>query len=822
MSNLDVSILLNSLNDEQRKAVITTEGFVRVVAGAGAGKTRVLVHRLGYLIQKLGVLPSSILSVTFTNKAAGEMKRRAQKMFGVNTSSRIQTFHGFCNTLLKEDIHYVFYPNTFIILDDEDQKQILKEIYEDLGLDSKSFTYKDALNKIHILKSNGLYVDKVTDPNINISIIITAEDNTETKIFKKYLLKQRKSFALDYDDLIMFALHVLTTFPDVLIKWQSRLQYIQVDEFQDVSSRQYNLVMILAGKHKNLFVVGDPDQTIYEWRGAKIEYFLNFPQYNDNRALNDETGTTKPIDTAQTIILNRNYRSNSGILKLSNALIRHNAIRMDKDLLATKTAKETKPIYYHAQTASQEGTWIAQQIDDLRNKAGIRFSDVAILFRALYVSRSIEEALIHSKIPYVVINGQEFYGRKEIKDALSFLRLIAFGDDISFSRIINEPPREIGKTRLEFIKTYAYENKVSFFDALKLNLNHKLFSRSSTVKKQGTLGYTPIYASTFVSIIESLRSRLSELTVSEILGEVLQQTGYEAYLLQSGDEERKSNLGELKVAINTYEKEASEFVPLSDYLADMALYSEKPEKKDSDHVSLMTVHSAKGLEFPYVFVCGLNEGIFPTSHAIDLRIMEEERRVAYVAFTRAEEQLFLTEASGFNFDNSFRMPSRFILDAGTDLFEVEGELPEEFWIKTEQSIAQKILKQAETKPMVSCPQFKIGDLVTHDLFGKGSVIGKASGVDAWDICFGDKMSKRTIASFALTLCPPPLAEEELPRPQEQDPPPIVTQSDPCVSETSEVSPRIAPELDTPIQVQAEKPRESLLHKIFVKLCIQNK
>lgn len=701
------SSLFDKLNEEQVQAIKATEGFVKVIAGAGAGKTKVLVHRLVYLIKDIGISPDEILSVTFTNKAAGEMKKRVRAILGSNINSRVQTFHGFCHTILKEDIHHIFYPQSFSILDGEDQKQILKEVYDELGITSKDYSYKKSLKDISGYKNfpNNymLYTPLVTAPNIDELQNWNCTD-IEGSILKNYLLKQRKNFALDYNDLILFALFILRSFPEIAKKWQGRLQYIQVDEFQDVNMHQYELVCLLSEKFKNLFVVGDPDQTIYEWRGADVKFFIEF-------------------SANTTIILNKNYRSNSGILDVSNSLIKHNKKRIEKDLLPVKSAICNKPLYFHAKTSLEEGNWIATQIAKLKNNLPeLKFSDFSILFRSLHGSRSLEEAFLKNKIPYRILNGQEFYQRKEIKDALAFLKLIAFEDDISFLRIINEPPRGIGKKRIKLLKDYANTHNTSLLNALRENSEHKLFQQAyresqPRIKEQPTEEcYRPISGEKFIEVISKRQLELKNgVNVSDLLKDILRETQYEAYLLRSGDEERKNNIEELKQSIYNYENEAEEYVSLNEYLNQIALYSEKTEMQ-GDNVNIMTIHSAKGLEFPYVFVCCMNEGIFPTTHALTPEKLEEERRVAYVAFTRAEEQLFLSDAEGYNFDNSFRTPSRFLLDIDKELFLSDVKLADDFWELAEENICYSDKCKFNNHENIS-----VGDAVFHDNFGIGVI-----------------------------------------------------------------------------------------------------
>ena len=618
------SYLLDGLNPEQVEAVTAPEGYVRVIAGAGTGKTRVLTHRLAYLIEELHIPADGVLSVTFTNKAAREMDYRIRRLLGENIKSRVATFHGFCNTILREDISHLFYPNTFTIMDEEDQKLLIREIYSELGLSSKDFSYKEVKTAISLFKKDSSYVKQVTSPTFH-ALKQTDPDNPVLQIIHLYLWKQRKNFFLDYDDLIQFTLYLFESRHDILEKWQERLLYVQVDEFQDVNASQYELAKLLSGKHGNLFVVGDPDQTIYEWRGANVRFFLDFP-------------------ADKTILLHRNYRSTSEILRTSNNLISHNRNRIENPLDALKQ-RGVSPIFFAADWEHSESDWIANQLIEQHKKRP--YSDCAILCRSLFLTRKIEESLVRKSVPYHIYNGTDFYKRQEIKDALCYLRLSDVNDDLAFLRVVNTPRRGMGKKRISVLKELASKDGISLFQALSSNINDRLFCQCSD----------------FVSMILRMRQQASSgVTVSELLNCLLKESGYEAAIMHEGDQDRKNNLEELKHSIYNLEKEAEEPLPLHDYLSQIALYSERGENRDMDSVKIMTIHTAKGLEFPCVFVAGLNEGTLPNSHALRPEDIEQERRVAYVAFTRAEEELFLScdNPERFNFSGEKMELSRFV------------------------------------------------------------------------------------------------------------------------------------------------------------------
>lgn len=618
------SHLLDGLNPEQIDAVTAPEGYVRVIAGAGTGKTRVLTRRLAYLIEELHIQADRILSVTFTNKAAREMDYRIRRLLGENTRSRVSTFHGFCNTVLREDISRLYYPSSFTIMDEEDQKLLIREIFSEMGLTSRDFSYKEVRSAVSLFKKDAGYVSLVTDPD-GAGPQRLVSDEPMTKIIHAYLRKQRKNFFLDYDDLIQFALYLFSSLPDILAKWQDRLQYIQVDEFQDVNASQYELVKLLSGRHGNLFVVGDPDQTIYEWRGANVRFFLDFP-------------------ADKTILLHRNYRSTPEILRTSNSLISHNTNHIENPLDALKR-RGVSPFFFAADWEHSESDWIADRLLELHGKRP--YSDCAILCRSLFLTRKIEESLVRKSIPYHIYNGTDFYRRQEIKDALCYLRMADGDDDLAFLRVVNTPRRGMGNKRLSALKELATARGVSLFQALSDNVGDRLFCQCSG----------------FVDMIREARHRASSgETVSELLNDLLRESGYEAAVMREGDQDRKNNLEELKYSVNNLEREAEEPIPLHDYLAQIALYSERSENRDLDSVKIMTIHTAKGLEFPCVFVAGLNEGTLPNSHALRPDEVEQERRVAYVAFTRAEEQLYLScdNPERFNFSGEKMELSRFV------------------------------------------------------------------------------------------------------------------------------------------------------------------
>ncbi len=693
--------LLNGLNEEQAEAVKATEGYVRVVAGAGSGKTKVLTTRYVYIAGMLGVAPSHILSVTFTNKAANEMKKRIRRYMPDEDGGWIMTFHGACNKILKEEIHRLHYPSNFMIMDEEDQKSLLKKIYEENGLTLRNHSYKKCLDAIGVYKGRFGYVPFFSDPSGKTAApgLDRADDKGSYDfVIKKYLELQRKNYFLDFDDLMYFTLEIFSQFDDAREKWQRHFEYIQVDEFQDVSRPEYSFVTILSGMNKNLFVVGDPDQTIYTWRGADIRLFLDFD---------------KAFGGTKTIVLSKNYRSTPEILSVGNSLIRHNTERLKKDLVAVRN-NGIRVRYFHARTRQEECEHIAETVKQL-NQEGKSLSDIAVLYRSNYMSRPVEDAFLKYGIPYTIFSGVEFYQRKEIKDAIAYLRMFEFGDDLSFERIINVPARGIGKKRMAALTLLAQSENITLYQAFAKLANSPLFEKTGAKKLLDTIEAGRILA------------KEPDADVTDLLDFALKKSGYEEYLMLCGDQNRLDNVTELKAAIKDFVDDAGEHVSLAEYLTAVSLISNVDSKDKDQTVKLMTVHTAKGLEFPYVFVCSLNEGLFPSVKIENKQQMEEERRVAYVAFTRAKDGLFLSDCDGFDIQTRGRLlPSRFIFNVDDCLLEKSGEITDEYI-----QLAQEYIRASEyALSHPSVPDFRVylgGDRVRHPVFGDGTVTGKQNG-----------------------------------------------------------------------------------------------
>lgn len=682
--------ILFGLNDEQRDAVTSTEGFVRVMAGAGSGKTRALAHRFAYLVNEVGILPANILCVTFTNKAANEMRRRIRSLTGDNDTGFISTFHGFCVAVLQEDGYFVQYPKSFLVLDNSDIDSMLKIIYEERGLTLRDMTFSNARDMIEIEKCKNrpqYYLDVIAMDTDALKKKYDEAVSAKDVIFYGYLYQQKKCFGLDYNDLIKFTLYIFSISDEIRLKWQQRLEYIMIDEFQDIDGLQYELMQALCAYHKNLFIVGDPDQTIYTWRGANVKHILDFD---------------KNFPKVKTIMMMKNYRSTPEIIAAANSLIDKNTVRMKKQLIAT-LPKGERVVYSHAKTTKEEANSIAERIKKL-SKAGVPYGDITILYRAHYIARTIEEGLMRAEIPYTIYSGVQFFDRMEIKDALSYLRLIAYRDDLSFMRIVNTPKRNIGEKRMRFLKEYAAANGCLLYDALVKSIDEPMFANTQ--------------ARRFVKLIERFSSIYHTMPASELLSAVLNESGYEEALRTEGAQDRLDNLAELKQAVYEYETGCGEESRLEDFLSHVALLTNADAAAAPNAVKLMTVHTAKGLEFPYVFICGLDEGMFPSKRTSSFEAMEEERRLAFVAMTRAEKGLYLSDAEGRGLDGSFRYPSRFVFDIDRQLMDYSTELDP--GLKAE---AQRYISSAHNrlKGLSRQQRLNVGDRVRHDIMGNGVI-----------------------------------------------------------------------------------------------------
>lgn len=661
---------LKKLNKEQLLAVQSANGYFRVIAGAGSGKTRALTTRCAYLIKEKNVNPSRILCVTFTNKAANEMKTRVTKLVGNIANPLVMTFHGFCNRFLREEIHAIGWNNRYKIIDtDSDIPVVLKSIYKKYGITTKEVTYKQAINRIisdgcksssRKLLSNyeelfefskGIDLEKKASESFHI----------EAKILYGYLAEQIKDGLLDYDDLLNLTLYILKTKPHIKEKWQQVFDYIQVDEFQDVSMRELELVSILSDKCNNLFVVGDEAQSIYSFRGGDVDCIIGF----DER-LSQLKG--RKI-TSETIIMNHNYRSTPEIIDVSNSLIKHNSKRIDKNLV-TNRGNGKRVIYYHGQSVYDEAAWVADTITSLNYK----FSDIAILYRTHSLSKVIEDKFINYRIPYRIISGIGFYQRKEIKDLLAILSLVAFEDNLSFMRMINSLCTGVGKKRINFLEGKSQEENISLYEALKRYSSDKMFSKTN--------------ATFLIELIENVKLDAPTHQIYQLIDKIITFLDLESLYKQNDEEQRYENIIELKRSAQRYENENNgEKITIEEYLNMISLYSNQDKENDEDKVTLMTIHASKGLEFSVIFIIGINEGVLPSSKAKNPEDFEEERRVGYVALTRAKDLLFMSDAEGENYDNSMKLPSRFLMNIDQNLYDSIGEL-DGYLLKCSREIAE--------------------------------------------------------------------------------------------------------------------------------------
>ena len=711
--------ILDGLNQAQREAVTQTEGFVRVLAGAGSGKTRALTRRFAYLVQELGILPGHILCVTFSNKAANEMRRRIHNMIGDEDTGYVCTFHSFCVSVLQEDSHAVGYPKSFLVLDNSDIDEMLKIIYEERGLTLRDMTFgqaRDMFEIIKLFKQPEYYLDLIELPVDQLKEKYDSAVTTRDILFYGYLYQQKKCFGLDYNDLLLFTLYIFRQSAEIREKWQQRLEYIMIDEFQDIDEPQYRLMQVLCGYHKNLFVVGDPDQTIYAWRGANGRYLMDFD-------------TAFP--GARTILMMQNYRSTPQILAAVNSLIDKNGDRIKKDLIPV--LPDGAPVVcFRGKNAEEEASAIAARIADLHS-SGIPWRDCTVLYRAHYLTRNLEEVFLREKIPYAIYSGVQFFDRAEIKDSLSYLRMAVYQDDLSFRRIANVPKRNLGRKRMRFLEEYTQAHGGTLFQALKACVEEELF--------RGTK------AARFIRLIERWSAQYHGMQASEVLSGMLQESGYEEYLRTEGSQTRLDNLAELKQHLYEFETTSGEENTLEQYLSHAALFSNLDQTDPGDRVRMMTVHAAKGLEFPFVFLCSMDEGIFPSKKVLTRQAMEEERRLAFVAMTRAEQALFLSCSEGRTLDGSPRYPSRFLLDIDRPLVNWETPLSEGL-VREARDYASRL--DARLKDGSETPAFSPGDRVLHGIFGPGTILETDTENEVYTVRF-DRLDTPRRLTFKVKL-----------------------------------------------------------------------
>lgn len=726
-----MSNILSNLNDRQKEAVMETEGPVLVLAGAGSGKTTVLVNRIAYMISEKNILPWNILAITFTNKAANEMKERIDKLLG-DTANNIWvgTFHSVCVKILRTCIDLLGYGRDFIIYDTADTRTLMKECLRELNIDEKSFPHRNVLSIISNAKND--LMDAPTFENIYRN---DYRMNIISKIYYRYQTKLRKNNALDFDDIILNTVKILSENPDVLAKYRDKFKYILVDEYQDTNNSQYLLINLLAGEHHNLCVVGDDDQSIYKFRGANINNILNF---------NDDFPEVKKIT------LDQNYRSTQNILDTANSVIKNNNGRLGKSLWTSQGEGE-KVLVYTGSNEYDEARYIAKEVKEHFNEIGT-FSDCAVLYRTNAQSRVIEEMLMRENIPYRVLSGLRFYDRKEIKDIVAYLRVIYNpNDDVSLARIINEPKRKIGNATLEKARNIAEENGISLYYVVSHADNYPEFK--TAIKK----------LLDFSEIINSLIKIRDTVPINELASRVMNDTGYMPALMLEDTTESKTrieNLGEFMSVIMEFEKNEETGSTLGEFLESITLVSDVDGyDENEDSVVLMTIHSAKGLEFPIVFLSGLEEGIFPGMRSMNSEEdIEEERRLCYVAITRAKQRLYITKTVSRTLygKTTPTIPSRFF-----------NEIPKEY-VEDKTAIKPKIAEEFQKMGFYNIPDkkkntytpiqktdavysdYKAGDIIEHRKFGRGEIL-KATpcGNDCiLEIQFESIGFKRLMAAFA--------------------------------------------------------------------------
>ena len=730
--------MLDKLNERQKEAVLATEGPVLVLAGAGSGKTTVLVNRIAYMISEKHIRPWNILAITFTNKAAREMKDRIERLLGDTAKDMwIGTFHSVCVRILRSCIDLLGYRRDFVIYDTADTKTVMKECLRELDIDEKSFPVRNVLSIISNAKND--LIDAATFENVyksdyRMSII--------AKIYYRYQTKLRKNNAVDFDDIILNTVKILSENPDVLSKYQDKFQYILVDEYQDTNNSQYLLINLLAQANRNLCVVGDDDQSIYKFRGANIGNILNFEDdYSD----------------VQKITLDQNYRSTQNILDAANSVISNNKGRMGKSLW-TSNGDGNKVFVYTGTNEYDEARYIARQIKKHFDEQG-SFSDCAILYRTNAQSRVIEEMLMRESVPYKVLSGLRFYDRKEIKDIIAYLRVVYNpNDDVSLARIINEPKRKIGNATLEKARNIAREKETSLYDVISHADDYPEFK--TAIKK----------LLSFSEIIQSLIKLKDTVTIEDLTGRILNDTGYMPALVMEDTTESKTrieNLGEFISVITEFEKNEETGNTLGEFLENISLVSDiDGYDENEDSAVLMTIHSAKGLEFPIVFLSGLEEGLFPGMRSMESDDdIEEERRLCYVAITRAKEQLYITKTISRTIHGK-TMPttaSRFFreipveyLEDKTTLQPKVAKVMQDLGVRNASAPKKEVYmtkgfgSSVKSSGSTDYSKFKAGDTVEHRTFGRGEIL-KATpcGNDCiLEIQFESIGFKRLMAAFA--------------------------------------------------------------------------
>ena len=701
----------NDLNENQYNAVTTEAQHVRVIAGAGSGKTRVLTYRISYLISEMGVEPWKILAITFTNKVANEMKSRVLKMIPeASNDLTIRTFHSFAAFFLRHEIDVLGFPASFTILDEEDQTKLVKDIVAEMGFKRGDKIVGTTLAYIGKQKLLEKYPD-----DINIVKPAFEDEKTCLEIYTRYEEEKYKNFALDFDDLLLLTNRILEEYPDIRTKWQNRIDHILIDEFQDTNDVEYKMVRYLKKPETSLYVVGDPDQTIYTWRGANQNIILDL---------------NKKYYDMITIVLDRNYRSTQAILNAANKLIAHNKLRVTKNLYTKENLGN--PVNVHSSPSGRlEADYVAREIKKLKDYGGYQYKDIALLYRSNYITMDFEQALTRYQIPYKIYGGTKFYQRREIKDVLSYFHLIVnTKDDISFSRIMNVPKRGIGEASEQLIKEEAKAANKSLYEYL----------RDVDPKESEILPRILNSLKTMITNIEIARNDIAknEEVFSKILEDMIWSLGYQEYLLKEDDgDERVENVRALFEDIRHYLKNNPEST-FDEYLQNIALLSAQDEVVDGDYVTLMTVHTAKGLEYPVIFVIRFNQGVFPNMRAMNeggYIALEEERRLAYVAMTRAKQKLYLTLSNDYSYVIQSNLgPSQFLKESGNEVLVTrennifrsnKPKQPKVFTFDDGDHLSfenEAPVKQDFDDATNDVKDWHVGDVVIHKKLGRGIVV----------------------------------------------------------------------------------------------------
>lgn len=726
---------LEGLNDGQREAVLYNKGPLLIMAGAGSGKTRVVTHKIAYLIEEKGVFPGNILAITFTNKSANEMKERVAKLLSRDVENMwMGTFHSICVRILRRNIDKIGYNRSFTIYDRDDQITLVRECIKDRNLNKDTYKYASVLAQISKLKDNMTDPDKFINSNYSDFYLRNIGE-----LYALYQEKLKQYNALDFDDLLIKTVEVFKKDSQVLAYYQEKFKHIFIDEYQDTNKIQYELIRLLSGKHNNVCVVGDGDQSIYGWRGADISNILDFE---------------KDFKDAKTILLEQNYRSTQNILNLANKVIKNNNERRAKKLWTDN--KEGEPIFFNELTDQEdEALFVTRKIDDLLGE-DYKLSDFAILYRTNAQSRAFEEVLIRKNIPYKIVGGLKFYDRKEIKDIVGYLRVLENPtDNISLKRIINVPKRGIGSTTIGKLEEMAMERELSIYELLLDLDNIDLSARAKNSLKE------------FTDMMKSLRDKKEKMTIKSFIEEVIETTGYIKDLEKVDTIESQTKIENIKEFISVaidFEARIGED-NFEEFLAQIALLSDVDKTEDSTNiVTLMTVHSAKGLEFPVVFMVGMEDGLFPMARSIDDESeLEEERRLCYVALTRAEKQLFITSAKIRTIygNINYTIPSRFIMEMGDSIEKNKNEDKEKLLQVKDFTSKKDIIKtKQKPNPFAFKPQAKpvrnsglevsIGDKVSHKKFGIGTVVQLKDRDNDKEvvIAFDDAGLKRLLLSIA--------------------------------------------------------------------------